>query len=476
MVGINVENSNSIYSKLIEQLVGHHSFWECLQSTMFFSICRRARERFKRRAIEYVEESSIDEREIGVIPSEQTSWFERTCVALRSNDATMDVLEIDTRENPIGLEEVDEISNCLRRNSVCEKLVLRNLDISDTALSSIASALDTTMSITSLHLEDSGTIGQRGVARALSLSQIKSVRVLHLKGSSVDKKGAAALRDVLKNNRSLVELRMTHNRIDADSVACIADGLKQNKGLEILDLLGNTLDDRSVFKLSKALARHESLEFLCLDFNNFGLKGVQAIASMLHHNKKLKELHLFGNRIDSTGAKELAEALYVNSTLETLILSFNRIGDEGAAALARALTVNTTLTKMWFPSNSIGSEGLLALGAFLPKMKGLEQLHVGDFFDNFAAEALLDGLKSNTRLYVLYMECPIYEDPCIENKLDFYLRLNKSGRRLLQTSGDPVGLWAHALEKAGQNVSNQSSPDVLFHMLRQKPDLFDFVV
>jgi Ran GTPase-activating protein (RanGAP) involved in mRNA processing and transport len=439
---------------------------------MFLSICRRAHEVFKRRAILDVDSSTAEWTEESEILSELT-WLERTCKALRRNDPSVEILEIDSRENCFGLGDIEELSKSLSTNDSVSQLILRNLEIPEAAIISISRMIISAESINSLHLEESGTGGQMAVAHALSSGSMSSVRVLHLKGNLIDKKGAAALGKVLKSYRALVELRMSHNRIDAESVACIADGLRDSQGLQILNLLGNGLNDECVSKLSAALSKNESLEFLCLDFNDFGYKGVQSIASMLSQNKHLKELHLFGNRIDSAGAERLADALCENSTLEILILSFNQIGNDGAAALARALTVNTTLTKMWFPSNSIGSEGLQVVGEFLPRMKGLEQLHVGDFFDTFVAEALLEGLKLNTRLSVLYMEYPIYEEPCLEDKLDFYLRLNKSGRRLLQTSSAPAGLWASALEKAGQNLSSQCSPDVLFHMLKEKPDLFE---
>jgi hypothetical protein len=158
-----------------------------------------------------------------------------------------------------------------------------------------------------------------------------------------------------------------------------------------------------------------------------------------------------------------------------LILSYNQIGDDGAAALAKALTINTSLTKLWFPSNGIGNKGLQTIGKFLPKMKGLEQLCVGDLFDDFAAEELLEGLKSNTRLSVLYIESPVYDSDWIEEKFDFYLRLNKSGRSLLNAPNAPISLWAIALGRANSNKSKTGTPDILFQMLRQKPDLFDFL-
>jgi hypothetical protein len=213
-----------------------------------------------------------------------------------------------------------------------------------------------------------------------------------------------------------------------------------------------------------------------LDFNDFGNFGTQAIAAMLRRNRHLKELHLFGNQIDAEGAHFLADSLHHNISLKTLILSFNDIGDEGIKALGNALIKNSTLTKLWFPSNGIGSDGLIAFGELLPEMKGLEQLNVGDFFDAHAAYALLQGLKWNTRLSVLYLQSPICESyGCtVEQEMDFFLRLNRSGRSLLQSPSAPCSLWPVALAKANKNRCEDGSPDVLYHLLRQKPELVGF--
>jgi Ran GTPase-activating protein (RanGAP) involved in mRNA processing and transport len=434
---------------------------------MFFSLfCSRAREAFRHRAIEDVDVDRCDSTEGTSSGSNfHESWLERTCEALRRNDPSIEELEIGLADDSFDDDDFIAVSDALRNNRVVNRLVFRSAKMGGNASLYLTPMLKNTKSITALHLEGLGEEGQIAVALALTLNTMTSIQVLHFKGSLIDPRSAQALGLMLKENRSLTEIRLCHNQIDADSILCIAQGLRGNRNLMFLDLLGNGLDDVAVSKISNALAYNESLEFLCLDF----------IASMLRQNKHLQELHLFGNRIDSTGAERLAEALCKNSTLESLILSFNQIGDEGAAALAKALTVNTTLTKIWFPSNSIGNEGLQAFGEFLPNMKGLEQLHVGDFFDNVAAEALLEGLKLNTRIAVLYMESPVYDESWMEEKLDFYLRLNKSGRSLLQATDAPTAVWATALERANRNESQKGSPDVLFYMLREKPDLFDYL-
>lgn len=170
---------------------------------------------------------------------------------------------------------------------------------------------------------------------------------------------------------------------------------------------------------------------------------------------------------------------------------FHLPGDRGAAAIAEALTVNTALTNLWFPSNAVGCQGMEVFAKYLPKMDGLEQLNVGMLLDEKAADALTTALKDNLRLSVLYMEKPVYDEEAGDGDgydytgaggsgggsskvVDFYLRLNRSGRRLLVR--DPCvsqGLWPRILSKTVDHASKEGAPDVLYYLLREKPELVE---
>jgi Ran GTPase-activating protein (RanGAP) involved in mRNA processing and transport len=236
-------------------------------------------------------------------------------------------------------------------------------------------------------------------------------------------------------------------------------------------LTGNGLDDSSIQLLSQGIIanRTTKLEFLSLDFNAFGDAGVAALSKLLLA-QRLQELHLFGNRVTAKGAAFLATALRQNTSLQSLILSFNQIGDDGAAALASALTVNVTLQNLWFPSNAVGVDGMQAFANHLPRMRGLNQLNVGMLLDDQAAEALTDALKLNSSLSILHMEQPFEleeEEGAVKNKdLDFYLRLNRSGRRLLKDEKVDA-LWPNLLSRTENGVT----PDALYYLLCEKPEL-----
>ena len=306
--------------------------------------------------------------------------------------------------------------------------------------------------------------------------RMRTMGSIEIRGCNVCLQGARAIRKVLQVSYALHDFTFCLNRVSESGICMIAQGIRQNLSLESLDLSSNSLNDESVVTICDTLASNTCITRLCLDFNDFGLLGIEAVASMLTLNSTLKELQLFGNKIDSRGTKCLAGGLVQNTSLHRLVLTFNQIGNEGAAALAEALSVNTTLRKLSIAANDIHLDGLTALGTWLPQMKGVEYLDVGDVYNMDEAEALASGLERNTRLVTLFMESPSFGDSStIESRIDFCLRFNRCGRSLLHTvSNVPGGLWLRSIAKACiQHRGPNGSPDVLYAILRGRPDLLD---
>jgi hypothetical protein len=109
-------------------------------------------------------------------------------------------------------------------------------------------------------------------------------------------------------------------------------------------------------------------------------------------------------------------------------------------------------------------------------MKGLEQLNVGLLLHDDTKEALIRGLKGNLRLSVLEIEEAIheeFEDATGGGDMDFYLRLNRSGRRLIQDRQVKPTLWAEILARTQEHKRQDGTPDVLHYLLREKPELLD---
>ena len=132
-------------------------------------------------------------------------------------------------------------------------------------------------------------------------------------------------------------------------------------------------------------------------------------------------------------------------------------------------------------------------------MQGFEQLNVGMLLDDWVEDVLVAALKHSIRLSILHMKKPVvvsFEEEDADEQLqqsqasvnmDFYLRLNRSGRRLLRdgcarnSNGGggaddyddytPIGLWSNLLAHAASNTNSAGTPDVLYYLLQQKPDL-----
>jgi Ran GTPase-activating protein (RanGAP) involved in mRNA processing and transport len=364
----------------------------------------------------------------------------------------------------------------LQKNQTVCQLTLRNMVVGRRGGAWLQAVLcDTIPRLLALHLEDTASDDDQanfvavGIAQGLQYN--RCLERLHLDANHIT--DASSLGFMLSKNNSLLELRLCHNRIDLKSSQALCAGLKDNMTLQVLGLTGNGMDDCCISEVARGLRHHSSVQFLCLDFNNFGTRGVAAISNMLQSNSILVDLHLFGNHIDAEGGRLLAASLKKNIRLSTLILSFNNLGGTGASYLAEALVVNRSLKKLWLPANHLGDTGIRAFADRLPDMMGLQQLNIGDYFDNDAARAMLRTIQHNMELQVLYMESVLYDDEATEREIDYYVRLNNAGRKLLCNPSFPTAMWPHVLARADAAYSSEASPDVLYYLLREKPDLFE---
>jgi hypothetical protein len=138
-------------------------------------------------------------------------------------------------------------------------------------------------------------------------------------------------------------------------------------------------------------------------------------------------------------------------------------------ALVSALEQNTSLQILNLRGNPFGERGNTALAVSFPNIKGLQQI-------NFTAYAgflstlplLLEGFRKNTSLVKVTIGG-------VGASVEFLQEIEFLGHRnrftpLLKDS-DPLdtsprlGIWSRALAKVA------AEPDVLFHVLRNKPKL-----
>jgi Ran GTPase-activating protein (RanGAP) involved in mRNA processing and transport len=385
-------------------------------------------------------------------------------------------LDIDGVLHNVEEGELVSLFDALRKNRGLTTICLRHVELTRTSISALVPALKNSRFLRDILIEEATDVDAcLPELLAVALFFNRSIKKLALRSCWAEGVSPYSIGSMLNTMLHLEELQLCHSRIDEEAACAIGVALKQNNSLKMLDLTGSAMNCDAVCQLSRGLAENRRLVKVILDFNSFGDNGCAALARMLERNSALEELHFFGNRVTAKGATLLAQALTVNCSLRALELSFNRIGDEGVIALAECLTINTTLEKIWFPSNSVGCDGLIAFADHLPKMKGLRELYVGLLLDDDIEDALAQALKENLNLSVLHLEKPTELDEesvsSVAKGMDFYLRCNKSGRRLLRERNVDRKLWSSVLARASANSRGDGTPDVLHYMIRSNPVL-----
>jgi hypothetical protein len=117
-----------------------------------------------------------------------------------------------------------------------------------------------------------------------------------------------------------------------------------------------------------------------------------------------------------------------------------------------------------------GEPGLKAFARALPLMEGLKNLCLGNLigFTHEIASAFVEGLQQNTVLESIRFHHHDKEElpehaAAIMPQVEYLLKLNRGGRKILKSSNVPSALWPCVLAKSSKD------PDVLFFFLREKP-------
>jgi Ran GTPase-activating protein (RanGAP) involved in mRNA processing and transport len=357
------------------------------------------------------------------------------------------VTNLDLYHCVLSRENVQQLKAVLRQNTLLESLVLESIRLGSASLAEIAPVLYRITSIKVLNLENNG------------LQDIESANIL---------------RELIRRNKTITSLCIAANGLgrNAAAVRSIAEGVRSNKTLQQLDLRHCRLDDPGISVLADALAtRNASILELDLGNNEITSLGVHA---MVHDNvdalKTLTKLCLNSNLIRSEGATVLADALGCNAmpSLTRLDLSFCGIENDGFVALVSALERNDSLQILNLTGNHVGERGFTALAESLPNIKGLQQVHLraNESFQ-LTLPLLLKGFRKNTSLVKVAISRCAPRD--FRQEINFLGQRNRFAR-LLKASDSPgssqqLGLWPRALAKVAKE------PDVLFHVLRNKPKL-----
>jgi Ran GTPase-activating protein (RanGAP) involved in mRNA processing and transport len=359
------------------------------------------------------------------------------------------VTNLTIRDSVLSRENAHQLQAALRQNTALQHLSLRHKRLRSAGLAEIASALYRNTSIKTLDLADNG------------LDDIESANVL---------------RELLCRNKTITSLDLDDNAFgsNAAAVRSIFEGVRNNTALQQFSVSQCELNDQGISILANALvARNASMVKLDLSCNKITSVGVRALVDdNVEIVKTLTELCLMGNPLNSEGATIMADALGRNAmpSLKQLDLDFCGIDDDGFVAMVSALEQSTSLQILDLESNDFGERGFIALAESLPNIKGLQQINFNvnaSFLSN--SPLLLEGFRKNTSLVKVNIDIATCDNMELSQELTFLCQRNRF-TPLLKDS-DPLGfsprlgIWSRALATAA------SEPDVLFHVLRNKPKL-----
>mmetsp|Transcript_27233 Transcript_27233/g.31080 ORF Transcript_27233/g.31080 Transcript_27233/m.31080 type:complete len:271 (+) Transcript_27233:41-853(+) len=220
------------------------------------------------------------------------------------------------------------------------------------------------------------------------------------------------------------------------------EALRMNTTLISLNLSNNLWPDLSNSDIVFPPSLRE------LDLSSTGIKGeyLGAIPSLVH----LKCLDLSDNLLTSQDMMFLVR--WLPSRLETLYLANNLIGKIGIMQL-----VERYLTMDHQSSLSLSSS---------PPCRTLRCLDLrGNFGTHHALSALSELVKQQCELTNIFFDHQEQSSSIILSELQYWLDLNRFGRRCMKDYTLLSALWPAIFEKAAR-----SSPLVLYTLLQERPD------
>jgi Ran GTPase-activating protein (RanGAP) involved in mRNA processing and transport len=359
------------------------------------------------------------------------------------------------------------------QDSKVKELVLAQVETRTVGLHPVMRELGRNTTVTSLSIYDSDL----NLEIAPALYRNTSIKTLDLADNGLDDiESPNVLRELLCRNKTITILYLNDTAfgLNAAATRSIFEGVRNNPVLQQLDLRLCELGDQGISILANALAiRNASTLELDLCSNDITSMGVRALVDdNVEAVKTLAKLCLKHNTIGSEGATILADALGRNAMpiLKQLDLSYCAIDDDGFVAMVSALEQNTSLQILKLQGNDFGERGFIALAESLPNIKGLQEINFNvnaSFLSN--SPLLLEGFRKNISLVKVNIDIATCENMELSQELTFLGQRNRF-TPLLKASDPPdtspqLGIWSRALARVA------TEPDVLFHVLRNKPKL-----
>ncbi|XP_054867129.1 uncharacterized protein LOC118469747 [Amphiprion ocellaris] len=257
--------------------------------------------------------------------------------------------DVAGKEQPVEEQDLqaqlDAMMTVLSRSDEVEQLVLRNTDLTDDLLLSLAAALKGSPSEVTLLNLNLNLIGPYGAHILLDVLRVKpQVKGLHLFGNKLRDHGvltllngiaelqeqtartAAAIQQAMlfppeqllhlptgwSSFRvfALLELDIGGNGLSSEGVKVLASYVRSHSCLRYLGLAQTSGADLAAWKeLFDSLKGNGSLTQIILDENNLGDPGVRLLADMLRENTSVRQVDLDRNGISDVGGNDIMGAL-----------------------------------------------------------------------------------------------------------------------------------------------------------------------
>ncbi|XP_027889330.1 glutamate-rich protein 3 [Xiphophorus couchianus] len=257
--------------------------------------------------------------------------------------------EVDTagqdaaKEEPVQEQDLqaqlDAMMTVLSTSDEVEQLVLRNTELTDDLLFSLAGVLKNSASEVTLLNLNLNLIGPYGAHILLDVLRVKpQVQRLHLFGNKLRDHGVLTLLS------GVAELQ--------DQTAAAAAAIYQ--------MLPFPLEQNALLQLPTGWSSFRAFTLLELDIggNGLGSDGVKVLASYIRSHSQLQYLGLAQtDSADLSAWKELFDSLKGNNSLTQIILDENNLGDPGVRLLADMLKENTSLQQVDLDRNGISDVG-----------------------------------------------------------------------------------------------------------------------
>jgi hypothetical protein len=289
--------------------------------------------------------------------------------------------------------------------------------------------------------------------------------------------------------RHLEELVLPISDASMSAIILLAGALQNCQSLRKLKLnrhdLVWTVDECQIKTLMQALENHESLKELSIQGSSCEEAGIRVIADCLVH--KLEKLDLSNHRFGGDrllGTDYLASHLR-GSTLKYLSLAGHRLLEKEIALLADTLARDDCqLEEVCLTNCSISDKSITNFATRLPQMKSLKRLWLHDNpFHVEGGTAILNAMEFNFELEQVVVprgrQEPMSE---IQQDIEYYLLLNRAGRRLLRHGGHvPRSIWPKVLSRVSETKTKEvcfwsavkeRHQDAIFHLL-QGPALLE---